>query len=610
MYRRGNVAAEYLLKKGIDQNDFGFVYANSRVGGLSRIESFYNALYIHSLGKFDSSKKSVSSELKNTFSHPKGWYRDSFYTWKNNFWSRFFSFLQYIPRIASKITDFIKGIPGALKQGFETGTAKMDNSFRVFVGICRFSVKLTGIILPIALSVLLYSYATSSLDNSIALDVYVNDEYIGAVESGDKLISARRMLEKNLSASIGDTFRFTDEISYSFVNDEDIVYLSDSEIYSALYNAAKGKIHPGYGLYVDGVLVVASENRPALDRAVDEIREYYKESVNFYAEENNIKLSYANDISIIPKDFPVESLCDEEKVREILGLPPIETNSVLPENFIYHIYYTSVTSRIKSNENESEKNLTGSVVSGGISEETDVVLSAAIGNAVSADVTLEYVITKEVEVEEDYPYEIEMIESDKYLLGSQKVEKFGKDGYRKAVYAISYLKGEEISRELISEEIIKPAVNKLIYIGTRIPTDEELRTTATGSFIIPYDGYVSSGYGLRKVNKFGTREFHNAWDIPGPYGSPILAADGGRVSFVGYTSGYGLHVIIDHENGYETVYAHLSKALVKAGDRVGKEDVIAKMGASGRVTGVHVHFEIRKDGATIDPDEFLDRPER
>ncbi len=112
---------------------------------------------------------------------------------------------------------------------------------------------------------------------------------------------------------------------------------------------------------------------------------------------------------------------------------------------------------------------------------------------------------------------------------------------------------------------------------------------------------VTSAYGWRSDPIQGAQRFHAGTDVRAAYGQPILAATEGVVTFAGERPGYGLIVTVDHGNGLETRYAHLSAASVKAGTRVGAGDVIAQAGASGRATGPHLHFEVRQDGTPVDP---------
>lgn len=101
--------------------------------------------------------------------------------------------------------------------------------------------------------------------------------------------------------------------------------------------------------------------------------------------------------------------------------------------------------------------------------------------------------------------------------------------------------------------------------------------------------------------------YHPAIDISNLSGGPIRAADSGTVTLAGWpdSSGYGSRVLVDHGNGYTTLYAHLSAVYVKAGQQVGKGTVLGAMGSTGRSTGVHLHLEIRKNGAALNPLSLL-----
>lgn len=130
--------------------------------------------------------------------------------------------------------------------------------------------------------------------------------------------------------------------------------------------------------------------------------------------------------------------------------------------------------------------------------------------------------------------------------------------------------------------------------------------TASGKFIWPAPGTttITSGVGPR----WGTT--HNGIDISSgdAYGKPIVASDGGTVLTAvhsGWGGGYGLHVMIDHGNGYITVYGHASKVVVNTGDSVSKGQVIAYIGSTGDSTGPHLHFEIRKNGVIEDPEKYV-----
>ncbi|NMB27739.1 MAG: peptidoglycan DD-metalloendopeptidase family protein [Tissierellia bacterium] len=121
----------------------------------------------------------------------------------------------------------------------------------------------------------------------------------------------------------------------------------------------------------------------------------------------------------------------------------------------------------------------------------------------------------------------------------------------------------------------------------------------------PAKGKLTSGFGNRKDPLGWGSRFHQGIDIANSSGTNILAAGKGVVAFSGNRNGYGKTIIVNHGNGYKTLYAHNRKLLIHVGDRVEKGQVIGKMGSTGKSTGCHLHFEIHKNGNPINPLEVL-----
>lgn len=112
---------------------------------------------------------------------------------------------------------------------------------------------------------------------------------------------------------------------------------------------------------------------------------------------------------------------------------------------------------------------------------------------------------------------------------------------------------------------------------------------------------LSSHYGARRDPVNGRQRFHAGIDIPGAAGSPVFASAAGVVTFAGNAGGYGRMVEIDHGDGMRTRYAHLARLLVRSGLQVAQGAVVGRMGSTGRSTGTHLHFEVRRDGGPVDP---------
>lgn len=134
-----------------------------------------------------------------------------------------------------------------------------------------------------------------------------------------------------------------------------------------------------------------------------------------------------------------------------------------------------------------------------------------------------------------------------------------------------------------------------VYIAQKTP--DAGTVTATGIFVWPAGGRISQGF----------RWYHRGLDIANKSAPGILAADSGKVTVAGWPRGwgYGNRVIIDHGNGFKTMYAHLAKIYVKPGQTINRGDLIGQMGRTGRATGIHLHFEIIKNGTKVNPLNYL-----
>ena len=130
---------------------------------------------------------------------------------------------------------------------------------------------------------------------------------------------------------------------------------------------------------------------------------------------------------------------------------------------------------------------------------------------------------------------------------------------------------------------------------------------ASGSFLWPVASYVyvSSRFGLRVHPITGEKKSHTGIDIASNQGTAVYASDGGSVTLAGWNGGYGNCIMIDHGNGYVTLYGHLSSISVSVGQTGSQGDTIGAVGSTGNSTGPHLHFEVLKNGTRIDPEQFF-----
>ena len=188
--------------------------------------------------------------------------------------------------------------------------------------------------------------------------------------------------------------------------------------------------------------------------------------------------------------------------------------------------------------------------------------------------------------------------TDEMYEGDVEVKTEGKNGKRVVTSRIETVNGKETANTAIVEIVRSQPVTEVLLVGTA----ERPPSVGDGKYIWPADSgtyRISSEYGAR----WGRN--HNGIDMACPQGTDVHAADGGIVTWAGYKGSFGYLVIIDHQNGYETYYAHNSELLVSPGDEVYEGMHIAESGNTGRSTGPHIHFEVRTGGVPYNPRNYL-----
>jgi len=203
--------------------------------------------------------------------------------------------------------------------------------------------------------------------------------------------------------------------------------------------------------------------------------------------------------------------------------------------------------------------------------------------------------TEQVITTEPIPFEVEIILDDRRFEDSVEVLQEGLDGKKEIITLVTYIDDLEIEQTVLQTNILAEPVSEILMEGTK----ERPLTASFGYYIWPTTGNISSRFGPRRV-RVGSSN-HRGIDISAPHGTPIVAADGGEVIFVGWLGGFGNLIQIRHDNGHVTYYAHLSSMSVSVGERVYRGQHIGGMGMTGTATGVHLHFEIRINDIPVDP---------
>lgn len=179
------------------------------------------------------------------------------------------------------------------------------------------------------------------------------------------------------------------------------------------------------------------------------------------------------------------------------------------------------------------------------------------------------------------------------LVGDEKVTQEGQKGLERVSQRVKAINGTIVYVDPLGKQVLKSPINKVVIKGSKY-------VSGVGSLTNwgwPTDSgwTLSSGYVYRNSPVGRGRELHTGLDISGTgYGSKVYATNNGVVMKANYHYSYGNHVVINHNNGYMTLYGHMSRLAVKKGQKVERGQVIGYVGSTGDSTGPHVHYEVWK----------------
>ena len=388
-------------------------------------------------------------------------------------------------------------------------------------------------------------------------------------------------VEERLSAYLGVPYSLEADFSYSmrYMDRTDPL---DEELLEQWLFASVGDVSRRYVLTVDGETIGACQSKTALELMLRRIL------LDSAGNATQVNTSFVNDVRITETTSSTAALVPLADMEARLTANKTETQTYTVQSgdtvSAIGLRYDMKVSEIKA--------LNPGLDEARIHVGQQLTLSAAVPY-LSVQQTVTEAYTQVI------PYETVIQYDDTMYKNKSKITVQGVNGSADVVADVTYVNGVETGREIISYVVTAEPVNAVKVVGSKpLP-----RTMATGNFIKPSNGTFSSGYGNRR----SLGDFHTGVDFAGAKGTNIWAADGGVVTHAGWKGNYGYCVIINHQNGYTTLYAHCSKLLVKVGDKVAQGDVIAKVGNTGRSFGAHVHFEIKYNGKTQNPLNYINK---
>lgn len=494
-----------------------------------------------------------------------------------------------------------------------------------------------------------------SVGNNI-YTLYVNGREIGKVDSPDDadklMIDARREVagsQSTLTLIDADVELVGEEVFYGKVSNPDEMLKAIEE---ELKGGVKETMTHSYTVKIDEYMVNLTSAKEVVELLEAAIRRYDTDGKYTVYLESDIKREVPVIIPIVEKtvveeDTPTEAVSASnflgndgifqelqvalsgEKSTAVedfntyeYGLTALSfANSIeIVESYLPRRQISTLSNAIDEVTKDKEQKTTYEVVSGDtltkISKNTGISIDQLVAlndnlESSSSKIRIgdELVITvpkpelsvyreEVVYYEGTYEADIQYINNPSWYTTTQVTRQDPLSGFHKAAKKVTYLDGEEISTEILYEEVVAEAVPKIVERGTKIPP----------TYIWPVSGgRITSSFGHRSAPVAGATTSHKGVDIGVSMGTSVSASCGGTVSFAGWNGSYGYVIFIDHPDGRQTRYAHLSKILVSKGSKVSQGQKIALSGNSGRSSGPHLHFEMRINGTPVNPTKYTSR---
>ncbi|MBQ3530747.1 MAG: peptidoglycan DD-metalloendopeptidase family protein [Oscillospiraceae bacterium] len=424
----------------------------------------------------------------------------------------------------------------------------------------------------------------STLEYGLSLES--NGKTLAYITGEDVYNKAEQIIRSRTSEETADIGNVAPQFSIVPVSSLELTEAED--LANIILKNSGQSVYEGYGLYIDGEFVGSTDESDNILTLLDEYREQYREEGD-----TESKLQFKQKVALVDGVFPTESIMATSEFKLLLNseiegekyhtVAAGESPSLIAD--MYDLYM----SELKAMNPILEQNPN-------IYVGQDLIVSKSV-SYLNVTSTRREVYTEEV------PYTTNYTKSDKYYTTYSKVTKAGVKGEQLVTALVTYEDGVPVSRQVLDAVVTKEPVPREMVIGTKNPIYAVGNASGTSKgFIWPtIGGYVSCGIWGYKG--------HTGTDIAGcGYGSNIYASAAGQVVKVKWgNTGYGYHVIINHGDGIQTLYAHMSNIYVKQGQYVNQGDIIGAMGSTGNSTGTHLHFEIRINGQYVDPLKYVSK---
>ena len=459
-----------------------------------------------------------------------------------------------------------------------------------------------NIALPVLSLLFLFNVIGAWSDLTFALEINYNDQVIGYVRSEAEYKEARELAFDRLDLSASSSAPSNTIEETELIGEADfkikpvkLSQLNDAaEVCDKLIANSESKITNACGIYVDNTFICAVKNETDALSVLDNILAEHE------TDEANAVVSFVEDIEYVQGLYP-----DNEGTVKDASYLSEKLNSKKSEAVYYTVQAGDTVSGIadKFDMKSSEIFNLNPKLKESIQIGQKILISSEV-NFIQVQVTKTE--TRKVEID----YDTIKVNTSSLYKGDKKVVTKGVKGLEEVTELVTYIDGVRVSSKEVSRTTIREAVNEKIQVGTK--THSYSSGGGGGSYTGGRLGWPTIGaYSIS--SRYGYRNFGDGWhggiDIVRPGGSSgctVVAAESGTVTFAGWYGSGGYTVIINHGGGLTTMYCHMQPGLkVRSGQRVSRGQAIGKIGATGYVTGAHLHFEVKVNGNNVNPALYL-----
>lgn len=444
-------------------------------------------------------------------------------------------------------------------------------------------------ILPIFSIAFLIGIIRYGMGLEYGINVEYNGKNLGIISEESEFDEAAKEVQKRISyVDSNEYIEFSPKFSLKIISEDDS-FMNTQQLANKMLSESNKELADAYGIYVDGQFIGAVRDK---NKVVDTMT---KNLLNYKVDGEIRDMCYSKSIDYVEGIYLTESVISENEAIKKLTAKNYSTESYVVQKSDSIV---SVCQKYNMTE-EKFKELNPS-----LDEEKSLVPGTVI-KVLEAESFIPIQYIRELETTSFIDYETIEVETSEINLGRSELLVKGSRGEKQNKIEVTYIDGVERSRKTLSSVITKEPTVEQIGIGTYTakPASSDTVLTGSGKFAWPVDGGFIS-------DPFISDRNHKGMDIAAPAGTDIYAAGDGVVVASGWnTGGYGYFVMIDHLDGYETLYGHCSGLYVVEGQTVTRGQLIAAVGTTGDSTGNHCHFEVRENGMCLNPANFVNTEE-